>query len=184
MTETQQISSDTEDTNSAQSHEGDAEEEYTRADYDGWWGRAMELQKYLEKLPNSLTDKMGMTERKQKLVVAFDRLASPKGVPDPIPEGAVVRLRTWIEHAEGFVGLLVQARDAGDSTTQAPVLVSSLDEDEWQWPWIEGWDDPRKRKRILNPSTEGDSQLKKILIGGAVLGGAFYLGNRFLGGSE
>lgn len=167
---------------SAQSDEVVAE--YSRSDYEGWWGRASDLYKYINKVPDSLTNKVSMTERKSKLIYGFDQLVSPEGVTDPVPEGEVRRLKSWIDHAEGFVGFLLQSYEPSAPITQAPILVEQIQENEWQWPWIEGWDNPKKRKKILSPAGKEDSQIKRFLIGGAVLGGALYLGKRFIGGEE
>lgn len=156
--------------------------EVTPAEYAGRWERASELLNYLKKVPEKLTDKMDMTARKEKLVSAFDQLVSPKHAADPIQGESVRRINSWIENAEGFIGFLLQSYEPAASTVQQPILVSSIEEDEdWQWPWIEGWEDPKKRKKILNPPKTSDSQMKKLLIGGAVIGGAFYLGKRVMG---
>ncbi len=164
---------------SAQPDERDAE--YTRADYEGWWERASELYAYIQKVPDSLTNKVNMTERKNKLVFAFDQLSSPEGASGPITEGEVRRLQKWIDHAEGFVGFLLQSYEPSVPATQAPVLVSEIDiEEDWHWPWIDGWDNPKKRKKILNPPGKEDNQVKKLLIGGAVLGGAYFIGKKFM----
>lgn len=167
-----------EGTNSVQPHEaGDA----TRADYEGWWERAAKLYGYIVKLPPRVVEKVSMADRKNKLEFAFDQLTSPGSVSDPVPSGAAKQLNKWIEQAESFVGFLIQSYESAPPTIQAPILLKSLDEDEdWRWPWIDGWEDPKKRKKILNPSGKEDGQMKKLLIGGAVLGSAFYLGRRFM----
>lgn len=163
--------------NSAQPHEGlDA----TRADYDGWWERAVELSDYIAKVPSSVIEKVDMADRRNKLVFDFDQLGSPSSESEPVPTGAVEQLRRWIGQAEGFVGFLLQSFEPAAPITQVPVLVSGIEDEEWQWPWIDGWDDPKKRKKILNPSGKEESQIKRLLIGGAVLGGALFIGKRFM----
>lgn len=156
--------------------------EVTLAEYAERWKRASELLQYLKKVPEKLTDKMDMTARKQKLVSAFGQLTSPNDAADPIQGDSVRRINSWIENAEGFIGFLLQSYEPAASTAQPPILVSAIEKDEdWQWPWIEGWEDPKKRKKILNPPKSSDGQMKKLLIGGAVIGGAFYLGKRVMG---
>ena len=153
----------------------------TRADYEGWWGRAAELHEYIERLPPSVIERVDMAERKNKLVVAFDQLSSPSSVSEPVPQGAIERLNKWTKQAEGFVGFLLQSYEPPVPTIQAPVLLKSFEEDEdWHWPWIDGWDDPKKRKKILKPSGKEDNQVKKLLIGGALVGGAILLGKKFM----
>jgi len=165
-------------TNSARPDEGlDA----TRSDYEGWWERAEELHKYIEKLPSSVIEKVDMAERKNKLVVAFDQLASPGSVPEPVPQGAIQRLDRWTQEAKGFVGFLLQSYEPAVPTIQAPILLKSFEQDEdWQWPWIDGWDDPKRRKKIMKPPGKEESQVKRFLIGGAVIGGALLLGKKFM----
>lgn len=168
-----------EDTSSAQP--GEKNEGSSRSDYERWWGRAMELRSYLEKLPKRLTEKVSMSETKNKLMFAFDQLVSPRSVSDPVPDGDVRRIDSWIKSAEGFVGFLLQSYEPAAPTTQAPILMKTLDEEEdWRWPWIDGWEDPKKRKKILNPSGKEQSQVKKLLIGGALVGGALYFGKRYM----
>jgi hypothetical protein len=162
---------------SAQPNENDA----TRSDYEGWWGRAQELYAYIQKVPSSLTKRVNMTDSKNKLIYEFDQLISPEKLSD-VQEGDVSRLKKWINHAEGFVGFLLQSYEPSAPTTQVPVLVKDVNvEEDWHWPWIDGWDNPKKRKRILNPSNKDDNQVKRLLIGGAVIGGAYYIGKRFMG---
>jgi hypothetical protein len=167
-----------EGTNSAQPHEAmDA----TRADYEGWWERAADLHKYMAKVPSDVTDKVGMSDSRKKLVDSFDQLALPGDLSEPVPQGDVKRITSWIDHAEGFVGFLLQSYKPAPPTTPAPVLAKRLEQDEdWRWPWIDGWEDPKKRKKILKPSGKEDSQVKKLLIGGAVLGGALLIGKKFM----
>lgn len=174
-----ELSPSSESTSSAQPDENDAE--ISRSDYERWWGRATELRSYIEKVPKRVTDKVSISETKNKLMFAFDQLVSPNSVSEPVPEGDVKRINSWIKNAEGFVGFLLQSYEPASPTTEAPVLVKELDDaEDWHWPWIDGWDDPKKRKKILNPSGKEDSQVKRVLIGGALLGGALYLGKRFM----
>jgi len=168
-----------EDAKSAQSCEGGAG--CTRAEYEKWWGRATELRSYVERVPAGVTDRVSMTDRKNKLVYAFDQLVSPNSVSEPVSVGDVKGITSWISHAEGFIGFLLQSYEPAPPVVQVPVLVKGLESDEdWHWPWIDGWDDPKKRKRIINPPSEKESQMKKLLIGGALVGGALYIGKRFM----
>ena len=180
MDQTPELPPEPEDMNSAQPDESN-DAEVSRPEYAEWWGRASELLRYLKKLPEKLTDKVDMTGRKEELVSAFDQLSSPDDVPVIVQEGTVKQLTSWIEKAESFIGFFLQSYEPAAPTTQAPILVTSIEEDGWQWPWIEGWEDPKKRKKILNPPKKSDSQMKRLLIGGAVIGSALYLGKRVMG---
>lgn len=93
------------------------------------------------------------------------------------------------------------ANDTGKETTAtasappsrpAPIvpatrIINSMSEaigvqEDWHWPWIEGWDDPDKRKSIINPKKKKGKKLtmKRAATMGALGAGAVYVFSRYL----
>lgn len=54
--------------------------------------------------------------------------------------------------------------------------------EDWHWPWLEGWDDPEKRERILKPKKKKEKKLtfKRAATMGALGAGAVYVFARYL----
>lgn len=66
-------------------------------------------------------------------------------------------------------------------------VISTIDDapgvsEDWHWPWIAGWDDPDRRKQILNPKKKKKAPLtlKRAATMGALGAGAVYVFSRYL----
>ena len=180
-------------------------EGWTPEAFERWWARSEELVSILRRLPGRIVAATDMANRRLTLLDVHDELERP-GLAAEIDDGAVGALRSWIKDAETLIHYIVTARDTGigsRSTTasndpppvsgnnlpSAPRLspIDELDDspafsDDWHWPWIEGWDDPKKRKAILHGKEKKKMTKKRKMFLGALAVGAVYAGAKYLDG--
>ncbi len=178
-------------------------EGWTPESFERWWARSEELASILRRLPGRIVAATGMANRRLTLLDAHDELEQPSLTAE-IDDGVVGALRSWIKDAETLVHYIVTARDTGigsGSTTAsnepAPVSgnhlpsaprLSPIDElddspafsEDWHWPWIEGWDDPKKRKVILHGKGKKKMSKRRKMFLGAITVGAIYAGSKYL----
>ena len=170
----------------------------TPEDFERWWARSEELHSVLRRLPKRLVVDAGMQHRAQTLLERWDDLETPGLDDDVINPDMVGSLRSWIHDSEVLIRYIISTEDTkiGPTTAAsdvpanfptAPRLapIESMDEapavtDQWHWPWIEGWDDVKKRKRILNPKEKKETSLKRKLIFAALGAGAIYVGAKYI----
>lgn len=170
----------------------------TPEDFERWWARSEELHSVLMRLPGHLVVKAGMQHRHQTLLERWEDLEAPGLDEDEIDTHLVGTLRSWIHDAEILIRYIISTEDTGTGPTtaaaemsanlpSAPRLapVDTIDEapavtQTWHWPWIEGWDDKQKRKRILNPKEKGETSMKRKLIYAALGIGVVYAGAKYL----
>lgn len=64
-----------------------------------------------------------------------------------------------------------------DSIEEAPGVSVN-----WKWPWIQGWDDPEQRRRILNPKSKKGKKmsLKRAATYSAIGAGAVFMISRYI----
>lgn len=157
-------------------------------EYQGWWGRGMELHEYLLRMPQRILEPMQMDGQHQRLLNRWESLKDPES--KDIDEDDLARLRAWIRDSETLINYIVYERRPPGSTTPStkkrarPTQIQSIEDavgvqEDWHWPWIEGWDDPAKRARILNPPKEKNT-LKKVLIVGGIATAAVIIGKKVL----
>lgn len=179
-------------------------EGWTPESFERWWARSEELVSILRRLPGRIVAATGMGNRRLTLLDAHDELEQP-GLTAEIDDGAVGALRSWTKDAETLIHYIVTARDTGigssGSTTasndpapvsgnylpSAPRLspIDDLDDSpavsqDWHWPWIEGWDDPKRRKGILHGKEKKKMTKKRKMFLGALAVGAVYAGSKYL----
>lgn len=171
----------------------------TPEEFERWWARSEELHSVLMRLPSRLVIHAGMQHRMQVLLERWDDLEAP-GLDDDIDPDIVGGLRSWIHDTEIFLRYIISTEDTGTGPTTAaaasavpanlptaPRLATVEDIGEavavteaWHWPWIEGWDDPKKRRKILNPRDKKEISTKRKLVYAALGVGAFYVGSKYL----
>jgi hypothetical protein len=173
----------------------------TPEDFERWWARSEELYDVLRRLPGRLVVKAGMQHRHQVLLERWGDLETPRLDDDEIDLNLVGALRSWIHDAEIFIRYIISTEDTGTGPTTAeaggsqmpanmptaprlaPVETTELAPavtQKWHWPWVEGWDDPKKRKHILSPKEKKETSLKRRLIFAALGVGAVYAGAKYL----
>jgi hypothetical protein len=154
-------------------------------EYRVWLDRAGDLHEYLLRMPASVLEPAGMDGRHQQLLDRWEGLAP---FDDDVGEDELTQLRAWIHDSETLINYIVYERQPPGSTKKAvkkrarPQPIEALEEadgvqEDWHWPWIEGWDNPAKRDRILNPPKDKKT-LKKVLIVGGIATAAVIIGRR------
>lgn len=170
----------------------------TPEDFERWWARSEELHSVLTRLPSRLVVNAGMQHRCQTLLERWDDLEAPGLDDDEIDPNLVGALRSWIHDTEVLIRYIISTEDTGTGPTTAAAEVpanlptaprlATLETTEdapavteqWHWPWIDGWDDPKKRKRILSPKEKKEISLKRKLIFAALGAGAIYAGAKYM----
>lgn len=157
-------------------------------EYQGWWSRAGEIHEYLLRMPPRILEPMGMDGQHQSLLSRWDALESSDSTD--LDEDDLAKLRAWIRDSETLINYIVYERKPPGSTTPStkkrsrPTHIQSIEEavgvqDDWHWPWIEGWDNPAKRERILHPPKE-KNMLRKVLIVGGIATAAVIIGRKVM----
>lgn len=165
-------------------------------DFERWWARSEELHSVLTRLPSRLVVNAGMQRRRQALLERWDDLEAPGLDDDEIDLNLVGTLRAWIHDTEVLIRYIISTEDTGtgladampaanlpiaprleavETTEDAPAVT-----EQWHWPWIEGWDDVKKRHRILHPKEKKETSLKRKLIYAALGVGVVYAGARYM----
>lgn len=142
---------------------------------ENWNARAEELYDYLHKIPKSVGEKLGIWKTRNQIVLDYDQ----------IDRSDIDSLHSWIGKAEGLVQYIYSQRNNNPKKSKKTRINSLEDlpgyDENWHWPWIEGWDDPKKRQRLLRGKKEG-TDYKKILIAGGVVAGGFWAYKKFFSG--
>jgi len=169
-------------------------EGWTPEEFERWWARGEELVSILRRLPGKIVEATGMANRRMAILAAHDELETP-GLTAEIDDGAVGTLRKWIKEAETLIHYIVTARDTGIGSTAASnaslpsgprfSVVDDVNESpavsqHWRWPWIEGWDDPKRRKSILAGKEKKKMSKRRKVFLGALTIGAIYAGAKYL----
>ena len=166
-------------------------------EFERFWARSEELNSVLRRLPRQAVLNAGMQHRREQLLERWGDLEAPGLVDDEIGSDMVGALRSWIHDSETLIRYIIFTTDTGtapeknstpanelptaprlapvESLAQAPAVT-----EKWHWPWLEGWDDVKKRKRILNPKKKKESSLRRKLMYGALGAGAVYIGAKYL----
>lgn len=139
-----------------------------------WNARAEELYSYLHKIPQSLGTRLGVWKKRNQIILDYDS----------IDKSNIEDLNFWINRAESLVQYIYSQKERVKSTKKS--RIESLDElsaytEDWHWPWIEGWDDPKTRRRLIRQPKDGPNY-KKILIAGGVAAGGFWVYKKFFSG--
>jgi len=168
---------------------------YTPEQFERWWVRSEELRSVLQRLPRQAVINAGMQHRREQLLERWEDLETPGLDDDVIDTDMVGALRLWIHDSETLIRYIIftgdtAADEGAEPANELPTaprlaVVDSLSDapavtEEWHWPWIKGWDDPVKRRRILNPKKKKETSLKRKLFYGALGAGAVYIGARYL----
>ncbi len=173
----------------------------TPEEFERWWARSEELNSVLRRLPRKAVIDAGMQHRREQLLERWGDLEAPGLDDDEIGSDMVGGLRSWIHDSEILIRYIVFTTDTGtaaapgaeenpkpanelptaprlapvESLAQAPAVT-----EKWHWPWLEGWDNARKRKRILNPKKKKETSLRRKLMYGVFGAGAVYVSARYL----
>lgn len=160
------------------------DEECTNEDYRGWWAQGKKLYDYLSRMPPAYADKLGMGNMYRQLLQRWKKeVKKPEGLPEVIDESTLGTLLLWMRHAETLI-YYVTYEDQGNPvpgpTTPGRLdVVEEIPTGDRHWPWIEGWDNPSLRAKIVNPPKPSKWGPKRILFVGAGVAGAVYLGKKF-----
>lgn len=170
----------------------------TPEDFERWWARSEELHSVLMRLPSRLVVNAGMQHRHQTLLERWDDLEAPGLDDSEIDPNLVGALRSWIHDTEVLIRYIISTEDTGTGpTTAAAEMPANLPSaprfatvedtedapavtEKWHWPWIAGWDDAQKRKRLLNPKEKKEISFKRKLIFAALGASALYAGAKYL----
>lgn len=84
--------------------------------------------------------------------------------------------------------VVAEAPPAASASTQSSLrVIGSIDDApgvsmDWKWPWIQGWDDPDRRKKILNPKSKKGKKmsLKRAATYSAIGAGAVFMISRYI----
>jgi hypothetical protein len=160
------------------------DEECTNEDYTGWWAQGKKLYDYLSRMPPAYADELGMGTKYRQLLARWKReVKKPSALPEIVDESTLGTLLLWMRHAETLI-YYVTYEDQGNpvpgpTTPGRLEVVAELPTEPHHWPWIEGWDDTRMREKILNPKKPARFSGKTVLLIGAGVAGAVYLGKKF-----
>jgi hypothetical protein len=157
----------------------------TREVYEGWWARGKKYFDFLNSLPKERSEELGMLGMHESLIRRFtDEVVPPNEVPEVVDGSTYGVLLHWNRQAETLAYYVThQAKGSADLGPTTPGLLEVGNEPQGvghHWPWIEGWDDPKKRALILNPEPAKKRTAKKILLVGGIAAGAFYVGKQML----
>ncbi len=167
----------------------------TPEEFERWWEKSQELFSVLRRLPRRLLSKTGMQSRQEQLLDRWEDLKAPTVLDDEIDVHMVGALRHWIHDSEILIRYIISSQEEASladempaaNLTVAPRLaaVESMEKvpavtPAWHWPWIEGWDNEKRRKRILGTREKKDISLKKKLMIAAFGVGAVYVGAKYL----
>lgn len=145
------------------------------------YDRGQELHEYIVQLGDRIAAAVRRIEQRQDLLDRWEELPAPDLVM-PDDEEAVSELEQWISDAERLIQYVVY-RQKSAQQQGAPELIEHLDEapgyeESWRYPWIEGWNDPKQRAKMLKPKTE--NPYRKYIIGGALAAGVAYVGYQWM----
>ncbi len=172
--------------------------------YYQWWVQGTSLYRALASLPIEVVRDSGMQARHEMLIRRWADPANTKnGIRPPETLGQVVdpadlgNLLSWIkqaktliyyvaydgEQAEGQGSHQRQYTQAGPATDNPPKVAKTVQQvpgytQQWHWPWIEGWDDPAKRRKLMRANNPGNGFKKMALFVG--IGAAVWAGTKFL----
>lgn len=84
--------------------------------------------------------------------------------------------------------VVAEAPPAASVSTQSSLrVIGSIDDApgvsmDWKWPWIQGWDDLDRRKKILNPKSKKGKKmsLKRAATYSAIGAGAVFMISRYI----
>jgi len=176
----------------------------TADDYRQWWERGNELYRYMRRMPRSEISQAGMGEMRKRLLDRWTRPDVEGGVqPADTVKGEVDEytygnLLTWVQNAETIIHICASLKEESSSeqrfgsTQEDPNTLGLVPnvgrmpayQENWHWPWIEGWDNPKTRNDLehqLDPPKKKGKLWKKIALIGAVGAGAFIAKRKFFG---
>lgn len=156
----------------------------TREVYEGWWARGKKYFDYLERVPERVPEELGMDGMHKSLLRRWkDEVVPPSAVGDTVDSKTYGTLLIWNRESETLIYYVTyenQGEATPGSTTPGPLTVVNDPKGSDPWPWIEGWEDPKKRALILNPKGNKKWTTKKILLVGGAAAGVFFVGKKML----
>lgn len=164
---------------------------YSLEEYEGWWSRAEELNRYIQKIPVSLAESVKMDSKQTRILEDYMELDPPYvfeelGYTEDDDVGALL---SWIKEAETFIYYMMNVRQREGSANKSSSRVEPIESvheaygvsDQWRWPWISKWhEDPDGQRSSMEERSEERQKISKVLIGGAVAIGGVYMFMKYL----
>jgi hypothetical protein len=146
------------------------------------YARGQELQEYLVQLGDRIAAAFRRIEQRQDLLDRWEQLPAPDLVL-PDDEEALEEIDTWINDAEKLIQYIVYRQKSAQRQQASNEPIEDLDEapgfeEKWRYPWIEGWNDPKQRAKLMKPKTQ--NPYRKYIIGGALAAGVAYVGYQWM----
>lgn len=146
------------------------------------YARGQELQDYLVQLGDRIAAAVRRIEVRQELLNRWGELPEPDLVL-PGDEEALDEVSRWVEDAEKLIQYIVYKEKSSKSQEKSNAPIEDLDDapgfdEDWRYPWIEGWNDPKKRAKLMKPTV--DRPYRKYIIGGALAAGVAYVGYQWM----
>ena len=151
--------------------------------YEEWWTRGKEYFDYLGRVPKRITKGLNMGDMHDSLLRRWtDEVAHPSALGETVDSKTYGTLLLCNRESERLI-YYVTYDDTGRATPgpTTPGLLQVVEQpetDSYNWPWIEGWDDPKRRALILNPKGPKKWTVKRVLLWGGVAAGAVYAGKK------
>lgn len=174
---------------------------YTHEDYYQWWVQGANVYQQLISIPIDAVEAVDMRGRYDQLVGRWIDPSNQKaGIRPPdtlsseVDEREVGNLLSWIKQARTLIYYVDYQEDRGGSGRRHAAPEPTADDGvaesvgeipgynrSWHWPWIEGWDDPAKRRQILKTENSSGGFKKMVFtigIAGVAIWGAKQLFSR------
>lgn len=170
-------------------------------DYYQKWVFGADLYQKLLALPADVVDGSGMASRHNILVNQWiDPNHHKGGIKEPgslgpnVDQKTIGEINSWIKQARTLIYYIDYDGSQKRSYAQSESDINDVEEgdiahsvseipgysSQWHWPWIDGWDDPKKRKALLKSNTKKIS-IKKVAITIGIAGAAIWAGSKFFG---
>lgn len=146
------------------------------------YARGQELHEYLVQMGDRIAAAVRRIEQRQGLLDRWEEMPSPDLVM-PDDEEALDELDQWIADAEKLIQYIVYRQKNAQKQQASYEPIEDLDEalgyeENWRYPWIEGWNDPKQRAKLMKPKTQ--NPYRKYIIGGALAAGVAYVGYQWM----
>lgn len=166
------------------------DQECSNEDYKGWWVQGNKLYDFLSRMPRHYAERVGLAESYDRLLSRWGaEVVPPNKLGTVVDDSVLGTLLLWTRQAETLIYYVTYQEQS--TPTPGPTTPGRLEiqdtlntDDQWQWPWIEGWNNPAIRESIVNPSAPKKWTAKRVLIVGAGVVGAVYVGKMILGGGS
>jgi hypothetical protein len=146
------------------------------------YARGEELQDYLVQLGDRIAAAVRRIEVRKDLLDRWGTFPEPDMVL-PDDEESLRDISQWIKDAESLIQYIVYKEKSSREAGFKLEAIEDFEEapgfgEDWRYPWIEGWNDPKKRAKMMKVKV--DRPYRKYIIGGAIAAGVTYVGYQWL----